>query len=147
MVRFWQKRNVLNAEFYEDAIPIYIEAQHSLNVLAKGLGAYRLMVLQPFSAFKNPLSGAEAAFDLYKYREAQVKHLYEATHDKLRELANKDDVLYLDGRSIYDGMSDTIFTDDVHLTDLGYQVLAQRITSMLQSVMKGDLACGGRFSK
>jgi lysophospholipase L1-like esterase len=147
MVRFWQKRNILDAEFYEDAIPIYIEAQHSLNILAKGLGANRLMILQPFSAFKDPLSNAEAAFDLYKYREAQVKRLYEATHDKLRELADKDDVPYLDGRSIYNGMSDTIFTDDVHLTDLGYQVLAQRITAMLQSEMANDLTCGVRIDK
>jgi hypothetical protein len=143
MVRFWQKRSIQDAEFYNDTIPIYIEAQHSLNVLAKGLEARRLMVLQPFSAFKDPLSPAEATFDLYKYREGQVKRLYEATHDKLRELANKDDVAYLDGRSIYSGMADTMFTDDVHLTDLGYQVLAQRIAAMLQSEMSDNPVCGG----
>jgi hypothetical protein len=39
MVRFWQKRNINDAEFYGDAIPVYIEAQHSLNVLAKGAGS------------------------------------------------------------------------------------------------------------
>jgi hypothetical protein len=47
--------------------------------LQKGLGAKRLMILQPVSAFKDPLSVTEAAFNLYKYREAQVKRLYEAT--------------------------------------------------------------------
>ena len=72
MVRFWQKRNIKSAEFYEDAIPLYVEAQQSLNILARGLGAKRLMVLQPFSGFKSPLSETEAAFDLYKYREKQV---------------------------------------------------------------------------
>ncbi len=145
LVRFWQKRNIQDAESYNDTIPIYIEAQHSLNVLAKGLEARRVMVLQPFSAFKYPLSAAEAAFDLYKYREEQVKHLYEATHEKLGELANKDNVAYLDGRSIYSGMSDTMFTDDVHLTDLGYQVLAKRIAAILQLEMADNGACGGRI--
>jgi hypothetical protein len=106
------------------------------------------VVLQPFSAFKNPLSETEAAFDLYKYREQQMKHLYEATHDQLRALADKDNVPYLDGRYIYNGISDTIFTDDVHLTDLGYQLLAQRIATKLKSeIVSVDSICGSEVQK
>ncbi len=143
MVRFWQKQNILGVDFYDDAIPIYIEAQHSLNVLAKGLGAKRLMVLQPFSGFKSPPSETEAAFDLFKYREKQVKHLYEGTDQRLRELADMDRVQYLDGRYIYDGMSSTVFVDDVHLTDLGYSVLAQRISEKLQKeITASGSVCG-----
>lgn len=142
MVRFWQRRNIHNAEWYEDAIPPYVEAQHSLNALAKGIGAKRLMVLQPFSGFKRPLSETEAAFDLYKYREKQVKHLYEMTDRRLRELAAEDGVEYLDGRHIYDGMSSTIFTDDVHLTNLGYRILSQRIADKLQNdIMRSSTFC------
>lgn len=148
MVRFWQKRNIKAAEFYEDAIPLYVEAQQSLNILAKGLGAKRLMVLQPFSGFKSPLSETEAAFDLYKYREKQVKHLYEATDQRLRGLADMDGVQYLDGRYIYDGMSSTVFVDDVHLTDLGYSVLAQRISEKLQKeIMASGLVCGAEVQR
>jgi lysophospholipase L1-like esterase len=148
MARFWQKRNLQDAEVYMDAISPYIDAQHSLNVLAKGLRAKRLMVLQPFSAYKNPLTETETAFDLYRYREQQMKTLYEATHDKLRALAEKDDVPYLDGRYIYNGVTDTIFTDDVHLTDLGYQLLAQRIAAKLKTeVLSNDSFCSSEVQK
>jgi lysophospholipase L1-like esterase len=144
MMRFWQKRNIQAAEAYVDAIPPYVDAQHSLNVIAKGLRAKRLMVLQPFSSFKNPQSGAEAAFDLYKYREQQMKSLYQTAHDGLGALAERDRVPYLDSREIYDGISDTVFTDDVHLTELGYQILAERIAVKFQNeVISDDLICGG----
>jgi len=148
IVRFWEKRNLQDAEIYMDAIPLYVDAQHSLNVLAKGLRAKRLMVLQPLSAYKNPLSEAETAFDLYKYREQQMKTLYEATDDKLRALAAKDDVPYLDGRYIYNGNSATIFTDDVHLTELGYQLLAQQIATKLKTEILSDYSlCGSDIQK
>ncbi|MBL8076102.1 MAG: hypothetical protein JNL29_17190 [Nitrospira sp.] len=142
LVRFWQKRTVHDAELYEDAIPPYIEAQRSLNALAKGIGAKRLMVLQPFSGFKTPLSETEAAFDLYKYRENQVKHLYKVTDERLRELTAKDKTEYLDGRYIYDGMTATIFTDDVHLTNQGYRVLAKHMADRLQNdTLRSSLTC------
>ena len=79
MVRFWRKRNINDAEFYGDAIPVYIEAQHSLNVLAKGAGSETTHDSSTVFGIKDPLSVTEAAFNLYKYREAQVKRLYEAT--------------------------------------------------------------------
>jgi hypothetical protein len=131
IVRLVQRRSVNSPEYYADAIPVYIESQHSLNVLAKGMGALRLMVLQPFSAYKTHQSPEESAFQLYKYREEVLKTLYERTSDQLSAVAARDEVRYLDGRHIYQGVAEHIFIDDVHLTPRGYERLADAIARAL----------------
>jgi hypothetical protein len=98
------------------------------------MGAARLMVLQPFSAFKTPQSPEEAAFTLYKYREEILKVLYERTTSQLETLARQDKVGYLDARHIYDNKAEHIFFDDVHLTSLGYEELAVAISRQIALV-------------
>lgn len=128
MQRLQEHHTIKSFEQYADAIPIYIAAQHSMNILAKGLSAKRLIVLQPFLSFKNPLSSPEKKFNHYQYREAVIMKLYEANHNALTHLAKQDHVLYLDGRLIYHGIDQTIFSDDVHfINDEGYRVLAKNI--------------------
>ena len=129
--RLMIRRKISSADEYEDAIPVYINSQESLNVLAKGMGAKRLMILQPFSAFKEPLTPRESAFKIYKYREKVVKELYVRTAKELYKLAQRDDVSYLDARKIFNGTENRVFTDDVHLTNHGYQVLATYIAEKL----------------
>ncbi len=131
MVRLSQRGRLGPPDQYADAIPVYVQAQRSLNVLAKGMGSLRLMVLQPFSAFKTPLSSEEAAFGLYTYREEMEKALYSRTHEQLATLSAHDGVAYLDARFIYQNVPERIFTDDVHLTPEGYSRLAEAIASAL----------------
>ncbi len=119
---------------YEDAIPVFVGAQRGLNVLAGGMGSLRVMVLQPFVAFKEPKAAAESAFTHYAYREAVVAELYRRTHTALEALARRDGVLYLDGRDLYDGSGDHIFSDDVHFVDArGYEILAERIAELVET--------------
>ena len=138
MVRLSQRGRIGPVDQYADAIPVYVEAQRSLNVLAKGMGSLRLMVLQPFSAFKTPLSSEEAAFGLYKYREEVEKALYSRTHEQLATLSARDGVAYLDARFIYQSVPERIFTDDVHLTPEGYGRLAEAIASALADAVRGQ---------
>ncbi|MFQ6022530.1 MAG: hypothetical protein ACE5NW_07410 [Acidiferrobacterales bacterium] len=117
---------------YMDAIPVFIDAQHNINVLAKGIRANRIMVLQPFKAFKDPLSEQEKGFTHYKYRENVVISLFNELNRKLVELSEKDDVIYLDSTNIYDGIDETIFTDDVHFFgNNGYKILAEEIVKAI----------------
>jgi len=128
--RLLARKKLKDVSVYEDAVPIFLEAQHSLNMLAKGACAQRIMVLQPFHANKKPMSSREKAFTRYKYREGVVMTLFDKAGKGLASLARDDGVLYLDGRNIYDGMKETIFTDDVHFKgDQGYRILANRIVS------------------
>lgn len=136
-------------ESYQDAIPVYISAQHSINVLAKGLSAKRLMVLEPFLAFKTPLSDAEAGLTRFKYREPVMKELYSRTHKELVELARRDHTAYLDARFLFDGIRDTIFRDDVHFADdRGYRLLAKAMADCLREEQMDENSCpmpaGGR---
>ena len=80
-----------------------MDAEHALNVIARGLGAARLMVLQPSMAFKQPLAPEERAFTAYAYREPVMKALYDQAAADLNGLAARDQVAFLDARTIYDG--------------------------------------------
>lgn len=115
-------------QLYADALPVYLDAQHSMNVIARGLGAARIMVLQPFHAYKRPLTEQEAAFTHYKYREGVMLALLDLAHEGLTGLARQDHVPYVDARFAYQGVRETVFRDDVHFASrLGYEVLASRI--------------------
>jgi hypothetical protein len=132
LVRVRARRNVGDWATYADAIPVYANALHSINVVARGLGATRLMVLQPFVSFKEPLAPEERAFTAYAYREAAMRALYDHAATALTGLSRDDGVAFLDARPIYQGMSAPLFTDDVHFRSAqGYQVLARAIAGAL----------------
>lgn len=124
---------------YADAIPIYLEGQHALSVIARGLGASRLMVLQPFVAFKQPLAAEERAFTAYAYREPVMRALYDQTAAGLASLAQKDGTVFLDARAVFNGIEEAIFTDDVHFrTSRGYEEIARAIASALPDDAMGS---------
>jgi len=126
------RRRVGEWSQYADAIPVYVSAQHSINVVARGLGATRLMVLQPFMAFKEPLAPEERAFTAYAYREPVLLALYDAAAPALAQLAARDGIAFLDARPIFNGTAPAVFTDDVHFRDTrGYEVLARAIADAL----------------
>lgn len=132
LLRMREKMNVENVYNYIDAIPVYIKAQHSINVLARGMSATRIMVLQPFMAFKQPLSAAEENFKHYKYRESVIRELYKQLNEQLINLSANDNILYVDARFIFNGLSHTIFSDDVHFVkNEGYYILSERIADAI----------------
>ena len=133
--RLTERKEVGAVDTYRDAIPVYISAQHSINSIAAGSHAKRIMVLQPFMAFKEPLSNAEMNFKPYKYRETIMKQLYESLNKELEILKRNDGVLYVDARFIFNGISKTIFSDDVHfVTDEGYNILAEHIVNAIDQI-------------
>ena len=137
MLRIYARRGIgaLDAvEQYSDAIPIYTDAQKSLNQLARGMGAARLMVLQPFSGYNSRLSKEEAAFTVFKYREGLMKALYALASNQIAGMSKRDGVPYLDGGSLFVDVADHIFTDEAHLTPEGYRRLAKAIATTLGSV-------------
>lgn len=132
ITRFKARLEIDTIDKYVDAIPVYISAQQGITVLARGMSAMHLVVLQPFMALKEPLSKAEASFTHYKYRESVVKELYKRLHGELTALADKGDIIYINGWSAFNGIEKTIFADDVHfVSDEGYRILADRIISFV----------------
>jgi hypothetical protein len=132
LVRYRARRLLGDWSRYADALPIYLDAQHSINVLARGVGAERLMVLQPFMTYKQPLAPEEQAFTAYAYRDSVMRALYDRAAPMLADLARADGVGFLDARPIYHGMSAPLFSDDVHFRGAeGYTVLARAIAAAL----------------
>ena len=142
--RLAARRRIGGADEYADAIPVYLEGQHSLTVIARGLGARRLMVLQPFAAFKQPLAAEERAFTAYAYREPVMRSLYDRAAAGLAALAKQDDAAFLDARRIFNGVEQPLFTDDVHFrTPHAYELIARAIASALPD----DAAAGARAER
>jgi hypothetical protein len=132
LVRYRARHTLGDWTRYADAIPVYLDAQHSMNVLARGLGAERLMVLQPFMTFKQPLAAEEQAFTAYAYRDGVMRALYDHAAPALADLARRDAVGFLDARPIYQGMTAPLFRDDVHFRSAeGYEILARAIAAAL----------------
>ena len=130
MSRLFARRRVYDPEQYVDAIPVFLQAQRSLNVIARGMGAERLMVLQPFVAFRRQRAPEELAFTAYAYREPVLKVLYERAASGLRDLSQRDAAAFLDARAIFDDVSGAVFSDDVHFRDArGYEILATAIAA------------------
>lgn len=126
--RMRERMNVGSANHYMDAVPVYISAQHSINLLARATPAIRIMVLQPWIGFKQPRSIAETHFRHYDYREPVIRELYQLLDEQLKTLSARDRVLYVDARFIFNGLSHTVFSDDLHfVNEEGYRVLAGRI--------------------
>jgi hypothetical protein len=132
IVRLQARRNVGDWTKYADAIPVYASALHAINVVARGVGSTRLMVLQPFASFKEPLAPEERAFTAYAYRDTAMRALYDHAATALAGLAREDGVGFLDARPIYRGVPDPLFTDDVHFRGpRGYEILSRAIAEAL----------------
>jgi hypothetical protein len=128
--RLMARQRVYDPEQYDDAVPVFLKAQESLNVLARGLRAERVMVLQPFVGFRRERAPEELAFTAYQYREPVLKVLYARAAAGMRDLAARDAVAFLDARFLYDDVSGAIFSDDVHFRDRrGYEILAEAIVA------------------
>ncbi|MEE8542890.1 MAG: hypothetical protein V3S94_03455 [Gammaproteobacteria bacterium] len=103
-----------------------------MTVVARGICSQRLMVLQSFVSFKQPLAPEERNFTAYAYREPVMRRLYDDTAAAMAELAARDKVWYVDARGIFDGVSSAVFSDDVHFRDVvGYRTLARVIAEAL----------------
>jgi hypothetical protein len=132
IARFQARRSLGDWTAYADAIPVYASALHAINVVARGLGSSRLMVLQPFVSFKNPLAPEERAFTAYAYRDHTMRALYDHAAAALAAVAKEDGVAFLDARPIYNGISAPLFTDDVHFRSRqGYEILSRAIADAL----------------
>jgi hypothetical protein len=128
--RMLARQREYDAEQYADAVPVFLQAQESLNVIARGMGAERLMVLQPFVAFRRQRAPEEAAFTAYQYREPVLKVLYDRTAAGMRDVAARDGVPFLDARFVFDDVSGAVFSDDVHFRNTrGYEILADAIAA------------------
>jgi len=131
LYRIKERNNIRSITEYADCIPVFIDAQHSINILAKGLHAKRLLILQPHVSFKSFLSEKEKEFSVYQYRNTIVKELYEKTLPSLKMLANRDTITLLNASDLFKEKKDHVFSDDVHFIDnVGYEILADSIVSI-----------------
>lgn len=136
IIRLKQRMSVRSAEDYLDAVQVFVEAQDSVDALVAGWCASRVLMLQPYRTFKKPLAPEEEAFTLYDYRDKVVASLLDHTHSALNSRGMTErHRLYIDGRHVFDGRSERIFTDDVHFVNSSaYAILAESIVNSLTDV-------------
>ena len=128
-----RRHNFEDKKEYADLVGFYMDAQKSIDIIARGVGSRPMYVLQPFHAFKASQSPEEESFTHYDYRKAYVSRYYGILAGELRALSRETKNAFVDSRNIFSGYSQHAFTDDVHLTKFGYKVLGDAVAD---SVLK-----------
>lgn len=118
---------------YMDLVNTYMNSQRSIDATAKGIESKRLYFLQPFHSFKPHMAHKEAAFTHYDYRKKYGEKYFNIIAEKLQDLSSKTGSPFIDGRNSYNESSDYIFTDDVHLTKKGYELISRQIGNITES--------------
>ena len=118
-------------EKYADLVEYYMNAQQSIDSIVRGIGAKRMYVLQPFHAFKKNKSPEESSFTHYDYRKQYVLKYYKAFAIQLASLSRSTGNVFLDSSKVFQDASGHSFTDDVHLTEYGYDLLGKSVADVI----------------
>ena len=116
---------------YADLVKYYMNAQQSIDSVVRGVGAKRMYVLQPFHAFKKNKSPEEASFTHYDYRKEYVLKYYKVFASRLASLSRNTGNVFLDSSEAFQDVYGHSFTDDVHLTEYGYDILGESIANVI----------------
>ena len=118
-------------EEYADLVEYYINAQKSIDSVVRGVGAKRMYVLQPFHAFKKNKSPEESSFTHYDYRKEYVVKYYKAFASRLASLSRDTGNKFFDSTQVFQEVPGHSFTDDVHLTEYGYDLLGKSVADVI----------------
>ena len=139
ILEFFEKREALTKTTFDSEVVKFYE--NNLNNICHLLNSYGIkpfLVFQPILDYKNPLSENEKTaleHDTSMSRKLLVK-LCDELQKKARNVALTNNALYLDSRTIYDGIPDTLFMDDCHLNDKAQAILAEELYRRVSSFLK-----------
>ena len=118
-------------EEYADLVEYYMNAHKSIDAIVRGVGAKRMYVLQPFHGFKKNKSPEESSFTHYDYRKEYVAKYYKVFASRLAILSRNTGNSFLDSTQVFKEVSGHSFTDDVHLTEYGYDLLGRSVADVI----------------
>ncbi|WP_420264234.1 SGNH/GDSL hydrolase family protein [Candidatus Magnetominusculus dajiuhuensis] len=130
------------AALANDAAQVYTSNIQVVQALGK---YYRFDVLyywQPALASKNKLSAYEADhFNFFNIRKTQshtwnMKEFYQTATNRVNDLMSlSTDIKYYDISNIFRDHDETIFIDDVHITEEGNKIVAQKMYTDIKPIV------------
>jgi len=116
----------------EETIKKYVEGLQSISIIAQGLDIPHLMVLQPYIHLRKSLTEREKSLNLlkhYEYRKKFMTEMLNSIDSALTTYPFTIKTIYVNGTRAFDIVNDECFNDEVHLTEIGNQLLVQYIFS------------------
>ena len=119
----------LTKEWADAIVNQYVHNMLKAAVLAKAFKAETVVFFQPLVYFKQPVTSAESVFNP-KGRQAYILEMHQQILGKMAPYAASGFKFY-DLSRIFNGHSETIFRDDIHILDAAGEIVAQAIYERL----------------
>jgi len=126
-----------DSALWEAILDNYLNMLNSAAVIAKGLEAKYLIVLQPYIEFKTPLTEAERNLPGRKshfYRLKFVSKLLNRMKRRIETHSFPGETVFLDGSEAFENCAQNYFCDEVHLYDDGRAYLVDYICQKLHDL-------------
>lgn len=138
----WERRAEVSAQrdaaLVDATVRTYRDNVLKMSILAKGIGAGHVAVLQPYLAARPQAPAGERALaQNYAYRTDFMTTVMRRFDRALSAAALPDNGVYVNGLSVFDNQPDTLcFSDEAHLTPDGRRLLLGRIIARLRDAQK-----------
>ncbi|MDP8230520.1 MAG: SGNH/GDSL hydrolase family protein [Candidatus Gorgyraea atricola] len=116
--------------------------RNNLDVMCHLLNSYNIkpfVVFQPVLDYKDPLSKLERDYleDETSMNRKIFVELCNGLEVAASEVARQNNAIYLDSRNVFDGVNDTLFTDDCHFNDRGHKIVADNLYKRIYDYLLG----------
>ncbi len=121
---------------HPDCLPRYERALTQLARLARGNGATAVICLQPELFTRRPRTAAEEEIAKEPPHLAGLGVFYPRAAEVARRVAERERVPFIDGGKAFEGVTETVFMDSVHLNDRGNEILAEYLAKEVAPLLK-----------
>ncbi len=135
-----------HAHDYEERVVLYLQNMKTAVAGTETIGADLLLVLQPALFEKKNLTRLEKKLltgSLAPHSSMKdLEKSYDAMRRGLEKLAENPSVTFLDCSRIFDNETATTFADIWHFSDVGHEILAEKIETEVVRILKNRRARG-----
>lgn len=125
---------------YAARIALYLQNMREARRLTESSGVPIIFALQPAVFEKEPQSFLEkkisyASLQVYGLPE-EFAGSYEEMRKGLRAMSDALAAHFLDLSKIFDGEQETVFSDIYHFSDIGHEILAQKLSAFIAPILE-----------
>ncbi|HBY62310.1 MAG TPA: hypothetical protein DEH78_21010 [Solibacterales bacterium] len=125
---------------FEARVRVYTENMRSAAAKLRAAGIVPVIALQPALFEKKTRSTLEDKVLLQTAAalgpEQEYRSAYAKARQVLADMANQDDLIFLDCSRVFDGETKTVFTDVWHFSDVGHELLGRALKTGLIAPLK-----------
>jgi len=119
-----------DSSLWESTLEKYLSTQKSMAFVSQGINAKHLLILQPYLENKNPLTEKEVKLPNRKahfYRLTFMLNMFSRLDDSIKNTSFPGQFSYFNGSDVFRNCTQDCFSDEVHFTDKGREILIEYI--------------------